>query len=95
MSEALRIPPGASIETYEQVARTRDWSVCCAGSEAAAVERRWQKRSNDIDAKLFLAREHGFAAWWDFAEHVRALVYVAAFLPAIAVLLGLLVYVGR
>lgn len=42
------------------------------GSEAGRITRRWQE-ARDCGPREFVAREHGFATWEEFAEHVQAL----------------------
>jgi len=85
MSDVLPFPPRPNLEQYKKLARDlqhastgsiAEWASRWPG-DAARIEQHWREFGKSpctlTEAQFFLARQHGFASWSRFAEHVEAL----------------------
>src|SRR4051812_3362267 len=85
MSYAIPLPLHPDMNRYRTLAKDLQsasaagdpaaivkWAKDWQPTEAEQIEKHW-RADGSIDAQLFIAREHGFSTWTEFAGHVEAL----------------------
>jgi hypothetical protein len=85
VSDALPFPSRPNLEQYRKLAKDlqrassgaiAEWASRWPG-DASRIEQQWRKFGKSpctlTEAQFFVARQHGFASWPKFGEHVEAL----------------------
>src|SRR5262245_51571150 len=81
------LPPRPNLEQYKKQAKELVKDLANSSSEALSRIRHHHPRLRDLrgfgipiklsDAQLVIAREHSFATWSEFAQHIRKVQQVA------------------